>query len=213
MTDTASSLLDDDDLPADPRPAAGWRPWRLLQGLTSRLNRDDAARDSASPAPSASPPARPQASRGRALRAAHRTLKERLASHPALPQVLPHLACIERKLAKHGSKALDRLPVPVLQRGLEQLAMLQRDDETAADAAQLRVLRLRLIETMALRDLVSRQADPPSVVRHTTNRSGSRRAAASVEVSEVSTSAFNDAAVAWAHQDDLLPARPPAARH
>lgn len=127
----------------------GRRPQRgLLQRLAERLKRQRAVPPvrSASQMSTLPPP-----SRGQALREAHRTLAQRLASHPHIRQVLPHLAAIERSLAKRGSRALLRLQVPVLQRGLEQLALLQRDDESPADAANLRVLRLRLMEAIAVR--------------------------------------------------------------
>ncbi len=93
----------------------------------------------------------PRPGRGQALRDAHRTLSQRMHSHPAIRRVMPHLSCVERALAKHGSRALRKLPVPVLQRSLVQLALLQRDDEPPLEAADLRVLRLRLMEAIALR--------------------------------------------------------------
>lgn len=93
----------------------------------------------------------PRPGRGQALRDAHRTLSQRMHSHPAIRRVMPHLSCVERALAKHGSRALRKLPVPVLQRSLVQLSMLQRDDEPPMEAADLRVLRLRLMEAIALR--------------------------------------------------------------
>ncbi|MEY4416241.1 MAG: hypothetical protein RIQ53_3534 [Pseudomonadota bacterium] len=89
--------------------------------------------------------------RGHALRDAHRLLRRRLRQHPALRTMLPHLAVIERKLARRGSRALRDLPLPVLQRGLQQLAMLQREDEPPLETLQLRVLRLRLIEAIETR--------------------------------------------------------------
>lgn len=93
----------------------------------------------------------PRPGRGEALRDAHRTLAKRMHSHPAIRRVMPHLSCVERALAKHGSRALRKLPVPVLQRSLVQLALLQRDEEPAMEAADMRVLRLRLMEAIALR--------------------------------------------------------------
>lgn len=94
----------------------------------------------------------PRPGRGEALRDAHRTLATRMHSHPAIRRVMPHLSCVERALAKHGSRALRKLPVPVMQRSLVQLALLQRDDEPAMEAADMRVLRLRLMEAIALRN-------------------------------------------------------------
>lgn len=93
----------------------------------------------------------PPPGRGQALREAHRTLRQRMRSHPVLRQVMPHLYYIERALAKRGSVALLRVPVPVLHRGLLQLAQLQHDNEPPLEALNLRVLRLRLIEAIAVR--------------------------------------------------------------
>jgi len=163
----------------------------------------------------------PPPSRGQALREAHRTLRERLQSLPALRQVLPHLSWIERKLARRGSQAFAQLPVPVLQRGLEQLSMLQRDDETPLDAMNLRVLRLRLIEAIALRSVQPdagassrRQAKATSSTSATSGRhleSGAVSSMPAVEVSEVSSSAFGDATVQWA--DAAAQPKPPLRRH
>lgn len=89
--------------------------------------------------------------RGHALRNAHRTLARHMQNYPALRQVTPHLAVLERAMGKRGSRALLRLPLPVLRRSLEQLTMLQRDDDSPEDTASLRVLRLRLMEAIALR--------------------------------------------------------------
>lgn len=89
--------------------------------------------------------------RGHALRDAHRLLRRRLREHPALREMLPHLAVVERKLARRGSRALRDLPLPVLQRSLQQLAVLQREDEPPLETLQLRVLRLRLIEAIETR--------------------------------------------------------------
>ncbi|MBP6899861.1 MAG: hypothetical protein KBC73_07235 [Burkholderiaceae bacterium] len=130
----------------------------------------------------AQPPAAADAqatSRGRALRAAWRMLRQRLDQRPATREVLRHLALIERALRKHGSRALQRLPVSVLQRGLEQLTLLQGDDDSPAEAAQLRVLRLRLIEVIAAR---TAQAGPAAM-----------GAAAGLEVREVDAEQFDAA--------------------
>lgn len=121
---------------------AGWRQWLAQWRRVLRPEADEAhALATTLPAPG----------RGRALRAAHRALKRHLRSHPAMQQLLPHLWAIERALARRGSLALMRLPLPVLERGLRQLALLQRDDDPPEDAHDLRVLRLRLIEAIELR--------------------------------------------------------------
>lgn len=95
--------------------------------------------------------------RGQALREAHRTLARHIQLHPALRQVTPHLGLLERALRKKGSRALQQLPLPLLRRALEQLALLQSDDESTEDASHLRVLRLRLMEALAMRGARERQ--------------------------------------------------------
>lgn len=120
--------------------------WRQLPPWSRAESGDDDAQRASGDVTTQPPP-----SRGQALREAYRTLRQRLDSRPAVRQVLPHLAAIERSLGRHGSRALHRLPVPVLHRGLTQLTLLQSDDDDPLDAANLRVLRLRLIEAIALR--------------------------------------------------------------
>jgi hypothetical protein len=189
--------------PADQPAAHLSAPLRLLKRLTAGLRRHDAPRDSGDNTTLPSP------GRGQALREAHRTLHARLHSHPALIQLLPHLACIERKLAKRGTRALQRLPVPVLQRGLEQLALLQHEDERPADAVNLRVLRLRLIESIAVRTAQDAMGAGPSTpvateTRHTASRSTLPPRSWGVEVSEVSASTFSDAAIDWARDEPAV---------
>lgn len=135
-----------------PRASMGSRLWEHLRiwrqlppWSRARADADDEQRASGDLT------TQPPPSRGQALREAYRTLRQRLDSRPAVRQVLPHLAAIECALGRHGSRALHRLPVPVLHRGLTQLTLLQSDDDDPLDAANLRVLRLRLIEAIALR--------------------------------------------------------------
>jgi|GEM_PF-1375050 len=160
--------------------------------------------------------------RGQALREAHRTLRQRLRSHAALRQVVPHLWYIERSLAKRGSAALQGLPVTVLQRGLQQLALLQHDDEPPREALQLRVLRLRLIEAIADHCVVA-PVRPPE---HWHHGADSRATCATLEtlsshpsgmsslpgmeVSELPLSAFDDAdpATSWRAPVDPAAAAP-----
>ena len=197
----------------DSKGLAGSLARRMLQRLAAGLGRPTAQRTSAELT------TLPPPSRGQALREAHRTLRERLQSLPALRQVLPHLSWTERKLAKHGSRAFARLPVPVLQRALEQLSMLQRDDESPQDAMNLRVLRLRLIEAIALRSVQpgagSNSRRPDSAAKPLASGHARRQALASgmpeVEVSEVSSSVFSDASVQWA--DASVPGEQPLRRH
>lgn len=198
MAHDVSSLFDDLDVPAQRAGKVWGAPLRTLKRLTLGLSRRRGVEANSAEATTLPPP-----SRGLALREAHRTLRQRLRSHEALRQLMPHLACIERKLAKHGSAALKRLPVPVLERGLAQLAQLQRDDEPPVEAANLRVLRLRLIEAIALR---SASQDPLGTAGRPSAAAAqppaSRRAAvpadaSAVEVSEVSSSTFSEAALDW----------------
>lgn len=151
----------------------------------------------------------PPPSRGQALREAYRTLCQRMDSRPAMRQVLPHLAAIERALRKHGSRALHRLPVPVLHRGLTQLTLLQSDDDDPLAGANLRVLRLRLIEAIALRSAPAAGADnlpppPPRPVRRASPAAprgfapsssfmGGSTLPQGMEVSEVSVDAYEEA--------------------
>lgn len=142
-----------DDTVAHERQAerTGW--FRLLQlclrvlgGLRRELGRKTAQRGRADVT------TLPPPSRGQALRDAHRTLRQHMRNHPAIRQMMPHLSCIERSLAKRGSAALKRLPVGVLQRALEQLAVLQNGDAASGEALHLRVLRFRLMEAITVRN-------------------------------------------------------------
>lgn len=121
-------------------------------------------------------------SRGQALREAHRSLRALIKQHPGLKQVMPHLAYIERALGRKGSRALMRVPVAVLQRGLEQLERLQAEQPRDA----LRALRTRLVEAIALR----------SVARNTTI-AGHHAAGPALEVLEASHSEFDEVERSW----------------
>ncbi|MEK8052442.1 hypothetical protein AACH10_19475 [Ideonella sp. DXS22W] len=145
----------------------GSRLWQQLQAWRQRTPWSRAGSDDDGDAERASGELTtlPPPSRGQALRAAWRTLHERMDSRPAMRQVLPHLAAIERALGRHGSRALHKLPVPVLHRGLTQLTLLQGDDDAPLDAANLRVLRLRLIEAIALRSAPAAGSEAPPPAR------------------------------------------------
>lgn len=197
--------------PGQPRAGMGSRLWQQLQRwrhlphwFHPSGNGDDSARASGDVT------TQPPPSRGQALREAYRTLHLRMNARPVTRQVLPHLAAIERALGRHGSRALRKLPVPVLHRGLTQLTLLQGEDDAPLDAANLRVLRLRLIEAIALRS-----APPPGAEADTPQRMTPRGAPAAprgfapssslgsllgtstlpqgMEVSEVSADAFDEA--------------------
>ncbi|MBI5258450.1 MAG: hypothetical protein HY855_18230 [Burkholderiales bacterium] len=124
-------------------------------------------------------------SRGQLLREAHRSLRALIKQHPGLRQVMPHLAYIERALARKGSRALMRVPVAVLQRGLEQLERLQAEQPRDA----LRTLRTRLVEAIALRSV----ARDSAVTRGTAHA----RLPAALEVMEASHSDFDEAERSW----------------
>lgn len=157
MRPGAFTQFDDTVALEQPAPGTGWRGplqrwFRLLGGLRLGLGFErgrKSGRHGSADATTLPPP-----SRGQALRDAHRTLRQHMRNHPAIRQMMPHLSCIERSLAKRGSAALKRLPVGVLQRGLEQLELLQ-DGDTDADSGEalhLRMLRFRLMEAITVRN-------------------------------------------------------------
>jgi len=84
----------------------------------------------------------PSVGRGQALRTAHLALAAVFERQPELRQSLPHLSLLEKALARHGSKALHRLPEVMVQRSLEQLSIVQRSQNKAV----LNTLRVRLLE-------------------------------------------------------------------
>ncbi len=125
----------------------------------------------------------PQIGRGYALRCAHRALHAMFSQQEGLRQVLPHLSLLEQALGRKGSKALRRLPAAVLQNALEQLEDLQSSERNA----DLATLRTRLVETLALR----------SVITQTDTGPGAPLSYFGVEVNETSTSTFEDAQRRW----------------
>lgn len=166
--------------PGRPGPMPGFKPapFRPLHWLRLTLF---GSHDGTTLVPaSTSPPV--VESRGQALREAHRSLHALIKKHPGLKQMMPHLAHIERALGRKGSRALMRIPVAVLQRGLEQLEGLQAEQPRDA----LRALRTRLVEAIALR----------SVARNTALASP-RTAQAAVEVTEASQSEFDEVERSW----------------
>lgn len=75
---------------------------------------------------------------GEALRRGHEELRALLRRHPETRHLMRHLGFIEQQLGRSGSRALKRdIPVPVLQKGLEQLDLLMRG-ETSEPLADLR---------------------------------------------------------------------------
>lgn len=183
MRDAPSSYLTDALIATQvhpPLPPARPR-FRPLHWLRMRFRRDTGT--TLVPAATSMLPQQPPTvveSRGLALRNAHRALRALLRERPALRRLMPHLAHIERSLRKHGSRALLRQSVNVLQRGLEQLETLQSDEPRDA----LRPLRTRLIEAIALRN-VARSVTSPAPL------------APSVEVMDASHSEFDEAERSW----------------
>ena len=137
----------------------------------------------------------PPIGRGHALRLAHRALKDLFMRQEGLRQVLPHLSLLEQTLARKGSKALRRLPAPVLHRALEQLEDLQASE----NHPDLATLRTRLVEALALRSVIT-QTD-------TGMGSGPGMSASifGVDVNETSHSAFNEAERHWTSPTPLGP--------
>lgn len=129
----------------------------------------------------------PPLGRGHALRLAHRALLELFVRQEGLRQVLPHLSLLEQTLGRKGSKALRRLPTPVLHRALEQLEDLQASENNP----NLATLRTRVVEALALRSVIT-QTD-------TGMGSGPGMSASifGVDVQETSHSAFNEAERHW----------------
>jgi hypothetical protein len=159
--DSAYSTLP--PMPRRPGGSAGtWRVLRRLVSIPSRWSHSTRERTSAELTTQMS------SGRGQALRDAHRTLRQHMEARPALRHVTPHLSVIERALAKHGSRALARLPLPVIQMGLDQLAMLQRENEPTQQAEDLCVLRVRLLEAVARRNPRLRLHDdgPDTIAQH-----------------------------------------------
>jgi hypothetical protein len=213
MRDAPSSYLTDALFATQVHPPApsgalphGRRPRRLLAWLRGHLFREEAGATLV-PASSSIPPI--VESRGQALRAAHRSLHALFKERPALRRLMPHLAHIERSLRRHGSRALLRLSAKVLQRGVEQLETLQADEPRDA----LRVLRTRLVEAVALRN-VARSVTSPGAL------DGDTRPKAALEVMEASHSEFDEVERSWtgsmplqapSWEDDEVPAtrRPP----
>lgn len=122
----------------------------------------------------------PGSSAGEALRRAHAELGALLDRHPDTRHLMRHLGYVERAIARTGSQAFRQVPVPVLERALEQLGLLLRGqpDHTIAP------LRQRL--ERALRE---RPADAAARAREP-----------AVDVSEASHSMFDELERSWTGQ-------------
>lgn len=139
----------------------------------------------------------PPLGRGHALRLAHRALHELFGQQEGLRQVLPHLSLLEQALGRKGSKALRRLPTQVLHRALEQLEDLQ----TSENHVDLATLRTRLVETLALRSVITPTDTGPG------SGPGVPLSMFGVEVQEASHSAFNEAERHWTTAGSRQPPR------
>jgi hypothetical protein len=139
-------------LPTQPRSprTASWplRPLHWLQSLLRRRLRVE-RRGWQLHVLLEAPPSEQEASPagGEALRRAHGELRVLLNRHADARRMMRHLGYIERALARSGSRALRKIPTPVLRKGLEQLELLVRD----ADGAGLAPLRTRLEEILGRR--------------------------------------------------------------
>lgn len=119
----------------------------------------------------------PGSSAGEALRRAHTELRALLDRHPDTRHLMRHIAYVERAVARNGSRAFAQVPAPVLERALEQLELLLRDEHDHAIAP----LRERLERVLRER--------PPA-----------RHSEAAVDVSEASHSLFDEMEKSWTGQ-------------
>ena len=89
----------------------------------------------------------PAASGGEALRQAHVALRGLLDRHPHARRTLKHLVYVEEMIARSGSRALKKIPAPVLRKAREQLELLTRESPHAA----LATLHERLVAALRAR--------------------------------------------------------------
>ncbi|NRF68314.1 hypothetical protein HLB44_15075 [Aquincola sp. S2] len=183
MRDASSSYLTDALIATQVHPPLPTPPRRFrlspLHWLRTRLFPPDSGTTLVPASSTLLPTPTIVESRGQALRTAHRSLRALMRERPGLRRLMPHLAHIERSLRRHGSRALLRLSVNVLQRGLEQLEQLQSDEPRDA----LRALRTRLVEAIALRN-VARSITSPAPL-------------APMEVMDASHSEFDEVERSW----------------
>lgn len=197
---------------AEPARPSGWmrKAWQrwAAQRRSARPigNVDDAERSEATTLP--------EPGRGKALREAHRALRDRMRAQRSLRQVLPHLYFVERSLSRQGSLALMEVPVWVLQRALQQLSRLPAD--SLAEREQFSVLQQRVVEAIASRSIRSTQPlrrpeSPDSFMggldSQFDGRSQSQSGPGGLEISEVPRSVYDDLL------QGTLPSRDEAANH
>lgn len=133
---------------------------------------------------------------GEALRLAHTELRELLGRHAGTRKVMPHLSHLEQALAKSGSRAIGKLPLPVLHRALTQLENLTQGQASEGLAA----LRLRMVAA------IEKRLEKPA---HRPAADSDFRAEHKLEVSEASHSLFDEMERSWA---GTVPIEDPAAQ-
>lgn len=200
MTDDRSSYLDDAMLGRASRgpmsrsragaASAARRGFRPLMWLRSTIF---GGGDGTTLVPASTSPPLVVESRGQALREAHRSLRALIKQYPGLRQAMPHLAHIERALRRQGSRALARVPVSVLQRGLEQLDRLQSQQPRDA----LRTLRYRLVEAITMRQAECAGGAGALGSDSVAGTRSARRAPGGLEVMEVPQSEFDEVERSW----------------
>lgn len=130
----------------------------------------------------------PDGSAGDALRRAHAELGALLDRHPDTRHLLRHLGYVERSIRHHGSRAFRQVPVPVLERALEQLELLVRGEQAPAIAP----LRARIERALRERGQARKDAGPVTQ---------------SVLVSDATQSLFDEMEKSWTGR---VPLDPPA---
>lgn len=174
------------------KPGRHWSPLRWIQSLLRRpvkLKRIGLQLHVVLEDPSSTPQGAKTSGRGEALRLAHVALHDLLAQHEGARQLFPHLSHVEQALARHGSQALATTPISVLQRAMDQLDNL----EGTARAHDLMTLRLRVDEAIKRRTPVNLRGD-----------------VASIEVTDVSHSKYDEAESQWTGRVPLDAAGEPA---
>lgn len=129
--------------PAREREPAVSRPVRWLRSLLTRRVRFERRGFNVHvlfEKPALDDTTAPDGSAGDALRRAHAELGALLNRHPDTRHLLRHLGYVERAIRQQGSRAFRQVPVPVLERALEQLELLLRGE----DAHSVAPLRARI---------------------------------------------------------------------
>lgn len=166
------------------------RPMRWARGLlNSRLRMERRGLQIhvlLEPARPKAAPVAPDSRNGEVLRLAHAELRELLDRHGDTRHVLPHLSFVEQALAKSGSRAIGRVPLPVLEKALIQLENLIHDSPGDGVAE----LRRRLLASITMRS--DKGPGAPSADQVSDFRSEDR-----LEVTEASHSLFDEMERSW----------------